>query len=80
MSAFARTIKLFDDRILAFDKTAALAFAEMAIGARSKGRGFPTPDGYIAAIASAHDFAVATRDVAPFLAGGIEVINPWEDQ
>lgn len=37
----------------------------------------PTPDGYIAAIAVAHGFNVATRDVAPFHAAGVTVINPW---
>ena len=30
------------------------------------------------AIANAHGFAVATRDVAPFRAAGLNVINPWE--
>jgi hypothetical protein len=26
----------------------------------------------------AHGFAVATRDVAPFVAAGVSVINPWD--
>ena len=34
-------------------------------------------DGYIAAIASVHDFAVATRDTSPFAAAGLQVINPF---
>ena len=48
-----------------------------AVAARAAGRGFPTPDGYIAAIAAAHGFSVATRDVAPFQAAGLKVVNPW---
>ncbi|EHD6004944.1 type II toxin-antitoxin system VapC family toxin, partial [Salmonella enterica] len=49
-----------------------------AVTARAAGKGFPTPDGYIAAIANARGFTVATRDVAPFQAAGLNVINPWE--
>ena len=46
--------------------------------ARAAGKGFPAPNGYIAAIATARGFTVATRDVAPFQAAGLNVINPWE--
>ncbi|MGL4811283.1 MAG: VapC toxin family PIN domain ribonuclease, partial [Beijerinckiaceae bacterium] len=34
-------------------------------------------DGYIAAIAAAHEFAVASRDTSAFRAAGLTVINPW---
>ena len=34
----------------------------------------------IAAIAKVHGFAVATRDVRPFRAAGVPVVNPWEDE
>ncbi len=70
-------LDLFGGRILAFDAAAARHYAPLAVAARSAGKGFPTPDGYIAAIAAAHGFTVATRDVAPFAAAGITVINPW---
>ncbi|MFS2003414.1 FitA-like ribbon-helix-helix domain-containing protein [Duganella sp. CT11-25] len=40
-------------------------------------RGFPRPDGYIAAIAASRGFIVASRDTAPFEAAGLTVINPW---
>ena len=76
--AFARTEDLFAGRILAFDSEAARHYAELAASARSVGNGFATPDGYIAATAAARDYAVATRDVAPFEAVGVQVINPWE--
>jgi predicted nucleic acid-binding protein len=56
---------------------AARHYAELAVMARAAGKGFPTPDGYIAAIATARGFTVATRAVAPFQAAGLNVINPW---
>jgi predicted nucleic acid-binding protein len=34
-------------------------------------------DGYIAAIAGARGFAVATRNVGDFSATGVPVIDPW---
>ena len=71
-------LELFGDRVLAFDTAAARNYAELAVKARAAGKGLPTPDGYIAAIAVTHGFAVATRDVAPFQAAGLKVINPWE--
>jgi hypothetical protein len=36
-----------------------------------------TADAYIAAIAAANGFTVATRDTRPFEAAGVSVINPW---
>ncbi len=76
-ATFDGLIGLFDSRILAFDTDAARCYADLAIAARCAGKGFPTPDGYIAAIATTHGFAVGTRDVSAFNAAGIPVINPW---
>lgn len=70
-------LELFENRILAFDTEAARYYAELAVKARCAGKGFPIPDGYIAAMAAAHGFIVATRDVAPLQAAGLQVINPW---
>jgi toxin FitB len=70
-------LDLFRERVLSFDTAAARSYAQLATRARAAGNGFPTPDGYIAAIASANGFAVATRDTSPFEAAGIPVINPW---
>jgi predicted nucleic acid-binding protein len=72
-------IELYDGRVLSFDTDAARHHAALAVAARRKGRGFPTPDGYIAAIAAAQGFAVATRDTGPFAAAGLQVINPWAE-
>lgn len=69
---------LFGDRLLPFDTEAAKRYAELAVTAKTGGRGFPTPDGYIAAIAAANRFIVATRDTGPFEAAGVPLVNPWE--
>jgi predicted nucleic acid-binding protein len=69
--------ELFEPRILPFDTQAARRYADLAVKARKAGKGFATPDGYIAAIAAAHGFAVASRDTAAFTAAGLTVIDPW---
>lgn len=69
---------LFRDRVLPFDIDAARRYADLAVMAKSRGRGFPTPDGYIAAIAASRGFIVASRDTVPYEAAGVSVINPWE--
>lgn len=70
-------LSLFEGRILPFDTVAARCYADIAVAARTAGKGFPTPDGYIAAIAVAHGFKVATRDASAFVAAGVPVIDPW---
>jgi len=70
-------MRLFRDRVLGFDMDAARCYAELAVTAKTAGRGFPTPDGYIGAIASSRGFMVASRDTEPFKAAKIRVINPW---
>lgn len=68
----------FDGRVLDFDTACARVYADIAVRARALGVGFPTPDGYIAAIAAARHFAVASRDISAFDAAGLHVINPWQ--
>lgn len=76
-AALDGVLELFADRILPFDISAARRYAVLAVRARAAGKGFPTPDGYIAAIAASHDFAVASRDSSAFTAAGLIVIDPW---
>jgi len=73
-----RALELFKDRMLEFNVKAAEQLAQ--IGARCKKIGKPAtaPDAYIAAIAAAHGFSVATRNVDHFKHTGVRVINPWE--
>lgn len=75
--ALEGVLRLFRDRVLPFDTDAARRYADLALIAKASGRGFPTPDGYIAAIAASQGFIVASRDAAPFEAAKIAVINPW---
>lgn len=77
--ALSELLDLFEDRILPFDTVAARHYADLAALAKNGGRGFPTPDGYIAAVASSRGFMVASRDTSPFEAAGLTVINPWKN-
>ena len=76
-AALDGVLELFAARILPFETQAARRYADLAVKARTAGRGFPTPDGYIAAIAAAHGYTVATRDTSAFTAAGLTVIDPW---
>ncbi len=76
-AALDGVLALFEGRILPFDTAAARRYADLAVRARAAGKGFPTPDGYIAAIAAAQGFAVASRDISAFEAAGLGVIDPW---
>lgn len=69
--------RLFDTRILPFDEGAAMAYSQLVSAARAQGKAISMPDGQIGAIASVHNFSVATRDLAPFQALGVPVIDPW---
>jgi len=76
-AAFEGMLGLFVERILPFDTLAAHHYADLAVKARTAGQGFPTPDGYIAAIAASREFGVASRDTSAFAAAGLKVIDPW---
>lgn len=76
-AAVEGVIDLFAGRILPFDTEAARHYADLAVRARAAGHGFPLPDGYIAAIAAARDYSVASRDSSAFVAARLAVINPW---
>ncbi|MCH7235098.1 type II toxin-antitoxin system VapC family toxin [Xylella fastidiosa subsp. multiplex] len=71
-------LDLFNERVLPFDTDAARHYAELAVKARNNGRGFPTPDGYIAAIAASRGYIVASRDTSAYESSGVQVINPWQ--
>lgn len=72
-----RLIPLFDGRVLSFDPPAAVAFASLNARAQTAGSPISFADCAIASIASAHAFAVATRNVRDFKSVEIELINPW---
>lgn len=68
---------LFGQRILPFDVEAAIVYAEIETLTRKSGQPLSVADQQIAAIAKSRHYAVATRDVDPFRAAGVAVINPW---
>jgi toxin FitB len=76
-AALDGVLELFADRILPFEIGAARRYADRAVKARAAGKGFLTPDGYIAAIAASHEFAVASRGPSAFIAAGLTAIDPW---
>jgi len=69
---------LFEERILSFDQSAAIAYAPIIAKARAAGLTISMADGQIAAIATNKGFTIATRNTAPFQAAGVPVINPWK--
>jgi predicted nucleic acid-binding protein len=73
-------LPLFAGRVLPFDLDSSRAYAELMIKAKLAGLAITMADGYIAAIAAARGFSVASRDVAPFRAAGVSVINPWKSK
>ena len=68
----------FTGRVLPFDLDASQTYATLMARARREGKAISTADGYIAATAASRAMMVATRDVAPYQAAGLKVINPWD--
>ena len=68
----------FTGRVLPFDLDASQIHATLMAQARREGKAISTADGYIVATAASRALMVATRDVAPFQAAGLKVINPWD--
>jgi hypothetical protein len=65
-------------RVLAFDRSAATAYGEIAAGRRAAGRPIASADGQIAAITRARGAVLlATRDLGGFQDCGVPIINPW---
>lgn len=72
-----RVLASFAGRILPFDLSATLTYAELMVNAQKMGRAIGQADGCIAAVAAANGMSIATRDTAPFVAAGLSVIDPW---
>lgn len=72
-----RVVPLFRGRILPFDDAASQVYASLRAKARAVGNAMASADGFIAATAAANGLIVATRDIAPFEAAGLRVIDPW---
>jgi predicted nucleic acid-binding protein len=68
----------FDQRVLAYDESAARICGELMGDRKELGLPMSVPDGQIAAIARLNHLAVATRNVLDFEHCGIDVLNPFE--
>jgi len=71
-------LAMFANRVLDFDLSCTRAYAELLARSRAAGVTVQTADAFIAAVALANGFHVASRDTKPFEAAGVKVINPWE--
>ncbi|MET0606599.1 MAG: type II toxin-antitoxin system VapC family toxin [Beijerinckiaceae bacterium] len=67
----------FRQRIVGVGVEIAELWGLLAAQARSKGAGFPAMDGFLAATALKHQFAIATRNTKDFSQLNVKVINPW---
>lgn len=63
--------------ILAFDEAVAERWAQLIAELEARGQPIGLADSQIAAIALLHGHSVVTRDVKPFMAAGVSVLNPW---
>ena len=73
-----RLLPMFANRVLSFDMACTKAYAELLAKSRAAGLAVETADAFIAAVALANGFTIATRNTSRFEAAGLNVINPWE--
>lgn len=77
LTAVEQLIDGAGERVLPYDQRAARAHATIRIGREKAGNPTSTEDGMIAAIATVHGAAIATRNVTHFAGSGVQLINPW---
>ena len=68
----------FLERILSFDRAAALEYAKLASLRRQIGKPIAQADAQIAAIALSQNAVLATRNIADFCDCHLTLVNPWE--
>lgn len=69
----------FMDRILPFDGTSALDYAQIRAHREAIGRPISVQDAMIAAIARSRGAMLATRNVRDFEHTGVTLIDPWKE-
>jgi len=74
----ARVLEWLDAQALETLYLSVITVAELLAKSRAAGLAVETADAFIAAVALANGFAVATRDTRPFEAAGVNVTNLWE--
>ncbi len=71
------TLPAFAGRVRPFDLDCTRAYAALVARVWASGTPITPADAYIAAVALTNGFRLATRDTRPFVAAGVDVINPW---
>lgn len=75
---FARMLqRAFPGHILAFDDTAAAAYARIRGERHRSGRPMSINDAMIAAVARSNGAGIVTRNIADFKNCGVRVLDPW---
>jgi toxin FitB len=67
----------FSGRVLAFDDSAAVHYADIVTHRERRGLPISMADAQIAAICRQHGASVATRNTKDFVHTGIAVLDPW---
>ena len=67
----------FGSRLLQVDRETALIWGRLIAEAKRAGRVLPVMDGWIAACAVRHGFALVTRNTRDFIGLELELLNPW---
>lgn len=67
----------FDHRVLAFDRAAAVHYADISVRRERSGRPMSMADAQIAATCRSHGAVLATRNVDDFADCGIAIDDPW---
>jgi predicted nucleic acid-binding protein len=68
---------VFGERILGFDRAAAVEYASVVSTRFAAGRPVGMADAQIAAVCRVHAATLATRNLPDFIGTGIELIDPW---
>lgn len=71
-------VATYDDKILAFDTSAAMLAGQLEAKAISSGHDPGMADAIIAGVAKAHDLVIVTRNTKHFLPFGLGVTSPDE--
>lgn len=73
-----KTLDLFKQNTLAFDRQSSPFYATVILQRTQAGRPIDFPDAKIAAIALQHDLQIFTRNIKDFeLIEGLGLVNPW---
>lgn len=76
----AEVFSTFAGDVLAFDASAAAAYAAIASSRERAGTPINGFDAQIASICRVHHASLATRNIKDFKGTGVDVVHPWRDE